>query len=140
MTKRVEVPFQVSRSVAFDYLLDPHNRTQWQTGLRTVQDVRPMPPQVGTRWRDRAVGGMVSEMRLDAVERPTMWAESGRSRGVSMNLTLSFDEVADGCLVVAEMQFAGTGLWRAVAAVVSLVFPYGARRDLARAARLLNDA
>ena len=140
MAERVQVPFQVPRSVAFDYLLDPHNRTQWQSGLRAVEDVRPMPPQVGTRWRDRAVGGMVSEMRLDAVERPTMWAESGRSRGVSMNLTLKFDEVPDGCLVVAEMRFAGAGLWRAVAAVVSRVFPYGVSRDLARAARLLNDA
>lgn len=75
MPRRVAVRFEVTREVAFDCLVDPHNRMEWQSSLRVVEDVDPMPAQVGTRWRERATGGMVSEMRLpggraDAVLRP----------------------------------------------------------------------
>lgn len=141
MSRKIEVPFTVPREVAFDFLVDPTNRMQWLAGpgLRAVEDVGPMPPQVGTRWREHASGGMVSEMRLDAVERPRMWAESGRSRGLSMKLTLSFDETAGGCRVVGDTQFEGAGPWRVAAAVASRVFPYGARRALTRAAQVLAD-
>ena len=139
MPRRVEIPFAVAPEVAFDFLVDPHNRLRWQSSLRAVEDVAPMPPQEGTRWRERTVGGVVSEMQLTAVERPTMWSEVGRSRGLTMNLALVFEETAAGCVVIARIQFVGHGPWRAVAAVAARVFPAGARRDLARAARLLAD-
>lgn len=138
MPRCVEIQFAVPREVAFDYLVDPHNRVQWQSTLRFVEDVEPMPPETGTSWRERTLGGAVSQMRLTAVERPTMWAEVGKSRGLSMNLTLVFEEAPGGCLVVAEIQFVGRGPWRVVAAVASRVFPYGARHDLTRAARILG--
>lgn len=139
MPRRVEVRFAVPREVAFDFLVDPHERTRWQSSLRSVGEVQPMPPQVGTRWRERAAGGMVSAMELTAVERPTGWSESGSFRGLSMDLALVFEEAPGGCLVAARMEFVGRGQWRAVAGVVSRVFPYAVHRDLTRAARILTE-
>src|SRR5699024_163257 len=127
MARRVEVPFAVPREVAFDFLVDPLKRMQWQSSLRAVDDVEPMPPQAGTRWQERATGGVVSEMRLTAVDRPTMWAESGIAYGLAMNLALSFQQSREGCLVVATIDFSGQGPWRAAATGVSAVFPYAVR-------------
>lgn len=140
MPRPIVVAFAVPREVAFDFLVDPRHRTTWQSSLRTVGEARPMPPQVGTRWRERAVGGVVSDMRLTVVDRPTAWAESGTSRGISMDLALAFDEEASGCRVTARVHFAGTGWWRLVAPVATLVFPHAIRHDLARAARLVAEA
>ena len=33
------VPFPVPAEVAFDYLVDPANRPQWQSSLAAVEDV-----------------------------------------------------------------------------------------------------
>jgi len=41
MTRSVKVGFAAPREVAFDFLVDPHNRMQWQSGLRAVEDVQP---------------------------------------------------------------------------------------------------
>ena len=139
MARRVEVAFAVPREQAFDFLVHPHNRTRWQSSLREVGDVQPLPPQVGTLWSERAVGGVVSQMCLTVVERPRTWAETGTSRGISMDLTLSFAEAPDGCLVAAEVSFRARGPWRAVATFAALLFPFAIRSDLARAARLLGE-
>jgi len=139
MTRRIEVAFPVPCEAAFDFLVDPHNRTRWQSSLRAVGDARPMPPQAGTRWRERATGGVVSEMRLTVVDRPTTWAETGTSHGISMDLSLSFAVAPTGCLVTAQVDFAGRGLWRALVPIAARLFPHAIRHDLIRAARLLGD-
>jgi len=137
MPRPVRVAFPVSREAAFDYLVDPHRRTEWQATLRRVHDVEPLPPQVGTAWRETAVGGVVSDMRLTAVDRPARWAEEGRSRGVRLTLSMTFEDATGGCAVTCDLRLSGQGRSRVVAAVMSRLFPLGARRDLARAARLL---
>jgi hypothetical protein len=138
MARRVEVAFGVPREQAFDFLVHPHNRTRWQASLREVDVVHPLPPQVGTRWRERAVGGVVSDMCLTVVDRPHSWAETGTSLGITMDLALSFEEASGGCLVSAELSFRARGPWRVVAPLAARLFPLAVRGDLARAARLLR--
>jgi len=36
----------------FRFLADPHNRSSWQSSLKTVVDVDDGEPRVGMRWRD----------------------------------------------------------------------------------------
>ena len=103
MASRVHVPFGVSREDAFDYLVDPHRRTEWQGSLRRVENVQPLPPQVGTSWRDVALGQVTSQMRLTAVDRPARWVEVGTWKGISMDLALTFEDTPGSCLVNAEL-------------------------------------
>jgi hypothetical protein len=138
MARRVQVTFPVPREQAFDFLVHPRNRTRWQSSLREVGEVQPLPPQVGTRWSERAVGGVVSRMRLTVVDRPRTWAETGTFRGITMALTLSFAEAPGGCLVAADVSFHAHGPWRVVAPLAARIFPFAIRSDLARAARLLG--
>jgi hypothetical protein len=138
MARRVEVAFAVPREQAFDFLVHPHHRTRWQSSLREVGQVQPLPPQVGTRWSERAVGGVVSQMGLTVVERPRTWAETGTSHGITMDLALSFEDAPGGCLVSAEVSFRARGPWRVVAPLAARLFPFAIRSDLARAARLLD--
>lgn len=135
---RVEVAFPVSREVAFDYLVDPHRRIEWQGSLRRVEDVGPLPPQVGTSWRDVALGEVVSQMRLTVVDRPTRWAEVGTWKGVTMDLALTFGEAPGGCLVTADIMMLGEGASRLMMAVVKRSMPRSVRRDLTRAAGILD--
>lgn len=139
MARRVEVAFAVPREQAFDFLVHPHNRTTWQSSLREVREVQPLPPQVGTRWTERAVGGVVSRMSLTVVDRPRTWAETGTSHGITMDLTLSFADSPGGCLVSADVSFRSRGPWCMVAPVAARLFPFAIRSDLARAARLLGS-
>ena len=138
MARRVEVALAVPREQAFDFLVHPHNRTRWQSSLREVREVQPLPPRVGTRWSERAVGGVVSQMSLTVVDRPRTWAETGTSHGITMDLTLSFADTPGGCLVSAEVSFRASGPWRVVAPMAARLFPFAMRSDLAQAARLLG--
>ena len=47
-----DVRFDVPADVAFDYLVDPHRRPEWQSSLRRVEDVGTGAPRVGQRWVD----------------------------------------------------------------------------------------
>ena len=49
------VRFEVPVEVAFDYLVDPHRRAEWQSSLRRVEEVDAGPPRVGQRWVDVTV-------------------------------------------------------------------------------------
>ena len=48
----MSVLFPCSPEIAFRYLVEPRNRPQWQSSLRTVDRVTPGEPQVGMTWRD----------------------------------------------------------------------------------------
>lgn len=140
MAARVQVPFAVPREVAFDFLGDPHKRPQWQSTLRRVEAVTPMPPQVGTSWRDVVLGEVVAQMELTVVDRPVRWAERGVTKGVAMDLTLDFEETATGCLVSAAFEVTSAGAPRFLVAIVRRSMPRAVRKDLVRAAGILDGS
>lgn len=140
MAARVQVPYAVPREVAFDYLVDPTRRPEWQGTLRRVEEITPMPPQAGTSWRDVALGEVVSQMELTVVDRPVRWAERGVGKGVAMDLALDFEETATGCLVSAEIEVSSVGASRLLVAIVRRSMPRAVRRDLVRAAGILDGS
>ena len=128
------VRFDVPAEVAFDYLVDPRNRPQWQSSLRRVQDVDG-EVRVGQTWTDVTKPGLRPAMTTTEFERPTRWTESGTWRFVRADLTLTFEPVdAGSCDVTYSFRFFGLG---PVGAVVSAVSRPAVGSDLRRAARLV---
>ena len=58
------VPFPVPREVAFDYLVEPRNRVQWQSSLARVEDVDGAP-RVGQTWVDVTRPGLRPRLETD---------------------------------------------------------------------------
>ncbi len=115
--------------VAFDYLVDPRNRPEWQSSLNRVEDVDG-EPRVGQTWVDVTKPGVRPAMETTELERPHRWTETGTWRGVSATLTLTFTETATGCDVAATV----------VATLpLRLLAPYFVRRDLRHAAGRLRS-
>lgn len=127
------VHFGVPAEVAFDYLVDPHHRPEWQSSLRRVEDVDPGAPRVGQRWVDVTVAGPRPRMRTTRLDRPHTWTETGTWRGFEAELTLTFEPAGDGCEVGVEMRLTGRGPARPVAAVLGALAPRAVRADLMRA-------
>jgi hypothetical protein len=128
------VRFDVPDAVAFDYLVDPRNRPQWQSSLRRVQDVEG-DVRVGQTWTDVTVPGLRPAMRTTVLERPRLWAESGTWRFVRADLTLHFTPVGGrACDVRFEFEIHAVGPLGRAASVVSTP---AVRGDLRRAARIL---
>lgn len=131
------VTFDVPVEVAFDYLVDPRNRPEWQASLRRVE-VLDDRVEVGQRWVDVTVTRMRPRMETTALERPTTWSEAGRWGGVEAVLTLRFVRAGEGCLVEPEFGLSGRGASRlALPALRTLAVP-AVRSDLGRAARILS--
>jgi len=128
------VRFSVPAEVAFDYLVDPVNRSEWQSSLRRVEDVAG-EPRVGQTWTDVTVPGLRPAMRTDALERPRLWSESGTWRFVRADLTLHFVPVGErACDVRFGFRIDALGpLGRAATALSAPAV----RADLRRAARIL---
>jgi uncharacterized protein YndB with AHSA1/START domain len=89
------VRFDVPVEVAFDYLVDPANRPEWQSSLRRVEEVDGQP-RAGQTWTDVTKPGLRPAMRTTVLERPRRWAESGTWRFVRADLTLTFTPVGEG--------------------------------------------
>lgn len=134
-----DVRFGVPPDVAFDYLVDPRHRPEWQSSLRRVEDVDPGAPHVGQRWVDVTVPGVRPRMRTTVLDRPRTWTEVGTWRGIDAVLTLEFTPDGDGCRVVPTFRVTGRGAVRPLAWVVDRVAVLGVLPDLRRAARLLAD-
>ena len=132
------VAFDVPAEVAFDYLVDPRNRAEWQSSLRRVEavdgDVR-----VGQSWIDVTGPGLRPTMVTTALERPVRWTERGRWRGVEATLTLHFDRHGNGCTVTAEVVVTGRGPARLLGPVLTRAAGLAVPGDLRRAARILSD-
>lgn len=126
----------MSREVAFDYLVDPHRRAEWQSSLVRVEEVVGRP-RVGQTWTDVTRPGLRPRMRTTELDRPVRWTETGTWRGFAASATLTFAEGATGCRVVATTSVRGRGLRAPVAALVGVLAPYVVRRDLRRAASTL---
>ena len=101
----VVVPFPVPREVAFDYLVEPTRRPEWQASLARVEDVDG-EPRVGQTWTDVTKPGLRPRMETTELDRPHRWTETGRWRGIGATLTLKFTETATGCDVVATFDIA----------------------------------
>ncbi len=128
----VVVPFPVSCEVAFDYLVDPRNRAQWQSSLVRVEDVDG-EPRVGQTWLDVTRTGVRPRLETTELDRPRRWTERGTWRGIAATLTLDFAETAAGCDVLATVTISGP-----IAIPLRLLAPYAVRGDLRRAASRLT--
>lgn len=135
---RRSVDFPVPADVAFDYLVDPANRSQWQSSLRRVEAVEPTEPGVGQTWIDVTSPGMRPAMETTVYERATTWTERGTWRGISAELTLRFVPRAGGCTVTAEARVHGRGLLRPVGPVITAAARFAVPGDLTRAAKILS--
>ena len=131
-----QVRFDVPASVAFDYLVDPHRRAEWQSSLRRVESVEG-EPRVGQRWVDVTVPGLRPEMETTFLDRPHTWTEVGTWHGIHAVLTLDFAEDGTGCLVTPTFRVTGRGPARFPAYAVDRVAVFGVLPDLRKAARLL---
>ena len=130
------VTFEVPPTVAFDYLVEPDNRMQWQSSLRGVEHVDGAP-RVGQTWTDVTRPGLRPAMRTDILDRPRLWSESGTWRFVRADLTLRFDAVGElACDVHFAFRIHALGPLGLVASAVSVP---AVRADLRRAARILSS-
>jgi hypothetical protein len=136
---RDDVRFDVPAEVAFDYLVDPANRPEWQSSLRRVEDVVPARPAVGQTWTDVTVPGLRPAMETTALDRPRTWTERGTWRGVTAELTLAFADRPGGCVVQPSFVLRGRGVAALPARVAALLAPGAVRGDLRRAARVLSE-
>jgi uncharacterized protein YndB with AHSA1/START domain len=127
------VTYEVPPAVAFDYLVDPHNRPEWQSSLRRVSQVDG-EPRVGQTWVDETKPGIKPRMRTTELARPMRWSESGTWRFVRAELTLEFAEAPGGCTVRYRFRILGLGPLGALASRISAP---AVRADLRRAASRL---
>ncbi len=128
------VEFSCDRGTAFDYLVDPHNRPDWQSTLRRVSEVDG-EPRVGQTWVDETKPGIKPRMRTTELVRPSRWSECGTWRFVRAELTLDFAEAPAGCTVDYRFRLHALG---PLGALVSRVSVLAVRADLRRAARNLG--
>ena len=132
------VRFDVSCEKAYDYLVAPDNRAEWQSSLRAVTDVVGPDGVVGQTWTDVTTAGVRPHMELTDADRPHRWSERGTWRGFHATLTLTFTPVGSSCDVGVTMDVDGTGVARLVARVLDRVAPAAVRSDLKRAATILS--
>jgi hypothetical protein len=128
------VRFRVPVEVAFDYLVDPRHRPEWQSSLRRVEHVEG-EPRLGQTWIDVTKPGLRPAMETTVLERPRLWAESGTWRFVQADLTLHFLPVGDdACDVHFRFRIRALGPLGVAATAASVP---AVRADLRRAAGLL---
>jgi uncharacterized protein YndB with AHSA1/START domain len=127
------VAFAVPREVAFDYLVDPRHRPEWQSSLRRVSVVDG-EPRVGQTWVDETKPGLKPLMCTTELVRPSRWSESGTWRYVRADLTLAFSDAPGGCSVDYRFRVHALG---PVGPVITALSGPAVRADLRRAARLL---
>ena len=135
--RRNDVAFDVPVEVAFDFLVDPHNRPRWQSSLRRVEAVTSAEPRVGQRWTDVTVPGFRPAMETTVLDRPRAWTERGSWGPIVAELTLTFTARDGGCVVRPTFTLSGRGPAGLVAKALGAMAPYAVRSDLRRAADLL---
>jgi len=133
-----EVRMPVSAEVAFRYLVDPRNRPEWQSSLRSVEVPADEEPHLGQAWRETTSVGVQPQMETTALTPFRLWTERGTWRGVTATLTLLFTDIDTGCRVRAEGEIEGRGPWAAAAAAASLLASTAVAADLRKAARILG--
>jgi len=129
------VEFDVTREVAFDYLVDPRHRPEWQSSLARVSAVDGQP-RVGQTWVDETKPGLKPRMLTTVLDRPRLWSESGTWRFVRADLTLSFYDSPRGCTVSYRFRIHALG---PVGLAISAVSQRAVGADLRSAARILSS-
>jgi uncharacterized protein YndB with AHSA1/START domain len=132
------VTFDVPVEVAFDYLVDPANRPEWQSSLRRVEGVDG-DPRVGQRWVDVTKVGARPRMETTRLDAPGVWTECGTWRGIEAELTLRLEPVGVECTVTADVTLAGHGLARPLGPMLTRAAALAVPSDLRRAARILSE-
>ena len=132
------VAFDVPAEVAFDYLVDPRNRPQWQSSLRRVE-VTETEPRVGQTWVDVTSAGVRPAMETTVLDRPTTWTERGTWRGIQATLTLRFADRGGTCTVTAEAVVTGSGIAGLLGPALTRAAALAVPGDLERAARILSE-
>jgi hypothetical protein len=136
------VSFDVPADVAFDYLVDPRNRPEWQSSLRRVEGVSDPhvgEPRVGQTWVDVTGPGLRPVMRTTVLERATTWTERGTWRAIEATLTLRFAPAGRGCVVTADARVSGAGMARPLGPLLTRAAALAVPGDLRRAARILSE-
>lgn len=137
--KASSVHFAVPVDVAFDYLVDPRTRPEWQSSLRRIEQLSSETPQVGQTWVDVTVPGLRPSMATTALEPHHTWTEVGTWRGITAEATLEFRPEPRGCIVTAEVTVTGTGLYRALGPVITAAAAAAVPTDLKKAAQILLE-
>jgi uncharacterized protein YndB with AHSA1/START domain len=132
------VAFDVPVEVAFDYLVDPRNRPQWQSSLRRVEQVDG-EVRSGQTWIDVTGPGLRPAMETTVLDRPVCWTERGVWGAIEATLTLRFRPVGARCETTAEVRVVGRGLARPLGPVLARAAALAVPRDLRRAARILSE-
>ncbi|GAA5143096.1 hypothetical protein GCM10023340_07750 [Nocardioides marinquilinus] len=133
------IRFDVSCEEAYDYLVAPDNRPEWQSSLAAVADVQGEDNVVGQHWTDVTKARLRPHMELTDADRPHRWSERGTWRGFSATLTLCFTPVGSVCDVTVGLDMQARGIARPVGAVLNRMAPSAVRSDLKRAARILAE-
>jgi hypothetical protein len=131
------VEYDVPADEAFAYLADPGNRPEWQSSLRGVEILDAGEPRVGMRWRDLTSARIVPEMVITAMEPHVLWAETGRWKAFTADLTLRFVPRDPGCRVDVAFGVHGRGLLRPVGWAATGAGLFAVRSDLRRAGHIL---
>src|SRR4051794_34525467 len=131
------VAFAVPAEVAFDYLVDPRNRPEWQSSLRKVELVEG-EPRVGQEWVDVTSAGVRPRMVTTVLDRPRTWSEKGEWRSIQATLTLRFTPTGAGCAVTADFVVTGRGIARPLGPVLTRAAVLAVPGDLRRAAGVLS--
>jgi hypothetical protein len=132
------VAFDVPAEVAFDYLVDPRNRPEWQASLRRVEQVEgEVGP--GQRWVDVTAPGLRPAMETTYAERPALWTERGLWHGIEAELTLRFRPGGRGCQVEPAVRVAVRGVGRPVGPLLTWAAALAVPSDLRRAAAILSE-
>lgn len=131
------VRFEVSCEDAYDYLVAPANRSEWQSSLKDVAEVTGVDDVVGQTWVDVTKAGIRPLMELTDADRPHRWSERGTWRGFHATLTLTFVPVGSFCDVGMTMHVAATGVARPLGLLANRAAPLAVRSDLKRAAKIL---
>jgi hypothetical protein len=129
------VECSVTREEAFDYLVDPRHRPEWQSSLARVSAVDG-EPRVGQTWVDETRPGFKPRMRTTELDRPRLWSESGTWRFVRADLSLSFYDAPRGCTISYGFRIHGLG---PVGLAISALSARAVGADLRRAARILSS-
>lgn len=137
--KASSVHFAVPVDVAFDYLVDPRTRPEWQSSLRRIEQLSSETPQVGQSWIDVTMPGMRPAMVTTALEPHRTWTEVGTWRGISAQLTLEFRSEPRGCTVTADVSVSGTGIYRPLGPVITAAGAAAVPTDLKKAAQILLE-
>lgn len=134
-----DVQMPVAADVAFRYLVDPRNRPEWQSSLRSVEVPVDEEPHLGQAWLETTSVGVRPRMETTALTPFRLWTERGTWRGVTATLTLHFTDTAAGSRVRAEGEVDGRGPWTVPAAAAGLLASTAIAADLRKAARILGE-